>query len=112
MQKFAIIASMYQLLDYQYELPAALVAQEPAIPADSAKLLVPDGDDFHDKHFYDLPSLLTDRDVIFFNNTKVIKARVPLKDVFLEIPHHTVASRSVETGEVFFLELRDEYRFE
>lgn len=87
---------MYKLSDYTYHLPDSLIAQEPASPADSSKLLVPDGTSFHDYHFYDILKLLTSQDVLFFNNTKVLKARVPLHDVFVEIPHHTTASRMVE----------------
>ena len=34
---------MYQLIDYQYNLPDELIAQEPANPADHSRLLVPDG---------------------------------------------------------------------
>ncbi len=87
---------MYKLSDYNYELPESRIAQEPVSPADSSKLLVPDGTSFHDYHFYDILTLLTSKDVIFFNDTKVVKARVPLKDVFVEIPHHTSASRVVD----------------
>lgn len=87
---------MYKLSDYQYELPDSRIAQEPASPADTSKLLVPEGTYFHDHHFYDILSLLTPQDVLFFNDTKVIKARVPLTHVFVEIPHHTKASRVVD----------------
>lgn len=103
---------MYKLSDYNYELPESRIAQEPVSPADSSKLLVPDGTSFHDYHFYDILTLLTSKDVIFFNDTKVVKARVPLKDVFVEIPHHTSASRVVDEWEIFLLQLIDDYRFE
>ena len=103
---------MYRLSDYQYHLPEKLIAQTPVAPADHSKLLVTDGVYFHDHHFYDLLKLLTPKDVLFFNNTKVIKARIPLKDIFVEIPHHNIASRVVEEGEIFFLQMIDEYRFE
>lgn len=103
---------MYLLKDYQYELLDGYIAQTPASPADSSKLLVPSWTSIHDYRFYDLPKLLTKRDVLFFNDTKVIKARVPLKDIFVEIPHHTSANRVVDAGEIFFLELHNAYKFE
>lgn len=103
---------MYTLSDYQYELPDSYIAQEPADPVDSSKLLVPNGTSFHDYHFYDILTLLTSKDVLFFNDTKVIKARVPLHNVLIEIPHHPTANKVLEEGEIFFLEMRDPYRFE
>lgn len=103
---------MYRLSDYQYELPDSLIAQTPAHPVDNSKLLVPDGTWFHDHHFYDIVKLLTSHDVLFFNDTKVIKARVPLHNVLIEIPHHPSASKVLEEGEIFFLEMVDPYRFE
>lgn len=103
---------MFTLSDYQYNLPDSLIAQEPAKPADASRLLVPDGTSFHDHIFSQLPDLLTAKDVLFFNDTKVVKARVPLDHIFVEIPHHASASRIVDEGEIFFLEMRNEYRFE
>ncbi len=104
--------SMYKLSDYQYELGSGYIAQTPAVPADSSKLLVPSWNSIYDYHFRDLPKLLTKKDVLFFNDTKVVRARVLLEDVFVEIPHHQSASRTVDTWEVFFLRLVDSHRFE
>ncbi|MBP6911439.1 S-adenosylmethionine:tRNA ribosyltransferase-isomerase, partial [Patescibacteria group bacterium] len=67
---------MYKLSDYQYSLPESLIAQTPANPVDSSKLLAASAASFHDYHFYDILTLLTPKDVLFFNDTKVIKARV------------------------------------
>lgn len=103
---------MFKLSDYQYELGIGYIAQTPAVPTDHSKLLVPSGISFHDYHFYDLPKILTKKDVLFFNDTKVVKARVPLEEVFVELPHHTSASRLVDKGELFFLHLYDAHRFE
>ena len=103
---------MYKLSDYQYELPESLIAETPAEPADSSRLLSAKADSFHDGHFYDILHELTSDDVLYFNDTKVIKARVPVHHIFVEIPHHTSASRVVEEGEIFFLRMIDDYRFE
>jgi S-adenosylmethionine:tRNA ribosyltransferase-isomerase len=69
------------LLDnYSYDLPNELIAQIPAQPAESAKLLVwsSNGNSVSDYHFYDLPMLLTENDVLVCNDTKVFRARIPL----------------------------------
>jgi S-adenosylmethionine:tRNA ribosyltransferase-isomerase len=69
------------LLDsYDYNLPEEMIAQVPAQPAESAKLLVFSRSDssIQDNHFYDLPNLLSSNDVLVCNNTKVFKARIPL----------------------------------
>jgi S-adenosylmethionine:tRNA ribosyltransferase-isomerase len=69
------------LLDnYDYDLPEEMIAQIPAQPAESAKLLVWSQSDnsIQDRHFYDLTNLLSDKDILVCNNTKVFKARIPL----------------------------------
>jgi S-adenosylmethionine:tRNA ribosyltransferase-isomerase len=69
------------LLDsYDYNLPEEMIAQVPAQPAESAKLLIFSQSDssIQDYHFYDLPNLLSSNDVLICNNTKVFKARIPL----------------------------------
>ncbi len=64
--------------DFHYDLPEALIAQAP-LPERSASrlLLVPPGDaDFADLHVRDLPSLLQPGDLLVFNDTRVIPARL------------------------------------
>ena len=72
--------SDFLLENYNYELPQELIAQVPAQPEESAKLLVWNKTDssIQDQHFFDLPSLLNSNDVLICNNTKVFKARIPL----------------------------------
>ena len=63
---------------FNYVLPKNRIAQTPASPRDSSHLLVIDrkiGKISH-HHFYDLPDLLTPNDVLVFNETKVIPARI------------------------------------
>ncbi len=66
--------------NYDYDLPEEMIAQVPAQPAESAKLLVwcNGNDSIKDYHFYDLINLLSEKDVLVCNNTKVFKARIPL----------------------------------
>ena len=62
---------------YEYELPSDRVAQSPAVPRDRSRLLVVDPDkSYSHKHFYQLPQLLRPGDLLIFNDTRVIPARM------------------------------------
>jgi len=63
---------------FDYELPAELIAQEPAEPRDSARLMVVDraGRSFDHRVFRDLPSYLRPADFLVVNETRVIRARL------------------------------------
>ncbi|SEM85000.1 S-adenosylmethionine:tRNA ribosyltransferase-isomerase [Pseudorhodobacter antarcticus] len=65
-----------KLDDFDFDLPEALIATRPARPRTSARLLVVQGDDLHDRHVFDLPSLLRAGDRLVLNNTRVIPARL------------------------------------
>lgn len=67
-----------KLTDFSYELPKELIAQHPAEPRDHARLMLYDkktGAVEH-KHFYDLADELQAGDVLVFNDSKVIPARL------------------------------------
>jgi S-adenosylmethionine:tRNA ribosyltransferase-isomerase len=66
----------HRLSDFDYELPPELVAQVPAATRSASRLLHVDGDRLHDLAFTALPALLARGDVVVFNDTKVIPARV------------------------------------
>jgi S-adenosylmethionine:tRNA ribosyltransferase-isomerase len=61
--------------DFDFELPRSLIAQEPASPRDSARLL-DIGERLADRHVSDLPSLLAAGDLLLVNDTRVIPARL------------------------------------
>ena len=62
---------------FDFDLDRRLIASEPANPRDSSRLLdFSDGKSIIDRHFYDLPKILGKGDVLVFNNTKVIPARL------------------------------------
>ena len=66
-----------QLAAYRYTLPSSRIAQNPAVPRDSAKLLVVDGQSTHQhRHFRNLVDLLRPGDLLVLNNTQVIPARL------------------------------------
>ncbi|HEY9615626.1 MAG TPA: tRNA preQ1(34) S-adenosylmethionine ribosyltransferase-isomerase QueA [Microcoleaceae cyanobacterium] len=67
----------YQLAAYDYVLPEGRIAQSPAIPRDSSRLLVVK-DQLEHRHasFRDLPNFLQAGDLLVLNNTRVIPARL------------------------------------
>jgi S-adenosylmethionine:tRNA ribosyltransferase-isomerase len=62
--------------DFDYDLPRAMIAQRPAAPRDSARLLEIGPDRLNDLTIRDLPSLLRRGDLLVFNDTKVIPTRL------------------------------------
>ncbi|TCS61775.1 tRNA preQ1(34) S-adenosylmethionine ribosyltransferase-isomerase QueA [Varunaivibrio sulfuroxidans] len=62
---------------FDFELPTSAIAQHPAEPRDRARLLYLPTGDRHDGHcITDLPRLLRAGDVMVFNDTRVIPARM------------------------------------
>jgi len=66
----------YTLADFDFALPPALVAQHPAAERSASRLLDATGALPVDRVFRDLPGLLSPGDLLVFNNTRVIKARL------------------------------------
>lgn len=64
--------------DFWYDLPKELIAQEPADPRDSARLMVLDrrNDQIEHAVFRDLPRYLEKGDLLVVNNSKVLPARL------------------------------------
>jgi S-adenosylmethionine:tRNA ribosyltransferase-isomerase len=66
-----------QLADFDFDLPRDLIADRPAEPRDSARLLlIPATGEFADRRIGNLPELLRPGDLLVFNDTKVIPARL------------------------------------
>jgi S-adenosylmethionine:tRNA ribosyltransferase-isomerase len=66
----------YTLADFDFELPAELIAQYPAAERSGSRLLDGSGRLPTDRIFRDLPELLEPGDLLVFNDTRVIKARL------------------------------------
>ncbi|MEY3669543.1 MAG: tRNA preQ1(34) S-adenosylmethionine ribosyltransferase-isomerase QueA [Pseudomonadota bacterium] len=67
----------YRLSDFDFDLPDALIAQKPAATRTASRLLhVPPGGPLVDRQFTDLLALLQPEDLLVFNNSKVIPARL------------------------------------
>lgn len=67
-----------KVTDFDYELPKELIAQHPVEPRDHSRLLVVDkktGKTEH-RHFYELTEYLRPGDLLVFNDTRVIPARL------------------------------------
>jgi S-adenosylmethionine:tRNA ribosyltransferase-isomerase len=70
------------LSDFDYELPTELIAQFPLPQRSASRLLVVDQTQnlsepvFYDKYFKDIHNLLNEGDLLVFNDTKVIPARI------------------------------------
>ena len=64
--------------DFDFHLPEELIAQFPAAERSASRLLHLDGSSgaVHDHMFRDLPALLKRGDLLLFNDTRVIKARL------------------------------------
>ncbi len=66
----------FTLSDFDFVLPEALIAQHPAPERSGARLLDGTGPVPTDRIFRDLPALLKAGDLLVFNDTKVINARL------------------------------------
>ena len=66
----------YTLSDFDFALPPDLIAQHPAAERSGSRLLDGISAQPTDRIFHELPSLLRAGDLLVFNDTKVIKARL------------------------------------
>ncbi len=64
------------LADFDFELPPELIAQHPAAERSASRLLDGTGPVPADRVFRELPALLEPGDLLVFNDTRVIKARL------------------------------------
>ncbi|MEO1001197.1 MAG: S-adenosylmethionine:tRNA ribosyltransferase-isomerase, partial [Pseudomonadota bacterium] len=62
--------------DFDFDLPEELIALRPARPRPAARLLVAEGAGIADSHVAELPRWLRPGDLLVFNDTRVIPARL------------------------------------
>ncbi|MDB6001104.1 MAG: queA [Rhizobacter sp.] len=105
-------ARHYTLADFDFVLPNELIAQQPAAQRTASRLLDGRGTEPVDHVFSQLPALLQPGDLLVFNDTRVIKARLygakasgGAVEALVErvLPHHEVlahlrASKSPRAG--------------
>ncbi len=65
---------------YDYYLPRELIAQKPVEPRDNSRLMIV-GRNIEHRHFYEIKEYLDKGDILVFNNSRVIKARIHGKKV-------------------------------
>ena len=98
----------YTLSDFDYNLPDALIAQEPVHPRDHARLLVYDRESgrITDDYFYNLLNYLPQTTTLVVNNSKVEKCRLLFddgkKEIFvLDAVNDTTVQAMVRPGKKF-----------
>jgi S-adenosylmethionine:tRNA ribosyltransferase-isomerase len=69
-------ATSFTLADFDFKLPDELIAQQPTAVRSASRLLDGRGKVPLDRWFRDLPALLNSGDLLVFNDTRVIKARL------------------------------------
>ena len=62
--------------DFDFVLPPAAIADHPVRPRDHARLLTVGPDGSGDRRVFELPALLRPGDLLVFNDTRVIPARL------------------------------------
>jgi S-adenosylmethionine:tRNA ribosyltransferase-isomerase len=62
--------------DFDFELPPELIAQQPAPERSGSRLLDATSTEAIDRRFHELPLRLSSGDLLVFNDTRVIKARL------------------------------------
>lgn len=67
---------MLTLDDFDFDLPPELIAQHPASERNASRLLHVAGGTLNDRQFINLPQLIKPGDLLVFNDTRVIKARL------------------------------------
>src|SRR5690625_4628720 len=67
--------------DFRFELPEQLIAQYPLPDRTASRLLCLERDSgrWHDRRFADLVDMLRPGDLLVFNNTRVLPARLPAR---------------------------------
>ncbi len=105
--------SSHDLTLYHYDLPEGLIAQEALHPHHDARLMIVDrasGTLEDESTFWNLDTYIPDDRVIFFNNSKVLPARIRLKDVRYEKADNSTGL--IKDGEILFCQKQVDGSFE
>ena len=112
---------MYELNDYDFNVPKELIAVKPLANRSSSRLLRVTKDEVEHKNFHDLVNYLEEGSVLVVNNTKVIKARFfvykktsALIEIFLlgkENNFYKVLIRNLGKHNQLFFDLKDDKNY-
>ncbi len=103
----------YQLALYDYELPPELIAQSSVQPHHNSRLLMVDrysGKIQEESLCWDLDTLIPKNRVLFFNNSKVMRARLEFPNLIVK--NKRGLKKEIKNAEIFFLSLKTEDTFE
>lgn len=70
-----------RIADFDYQLPSHLIPEFPATDRSSSRLLVYRDGNISDHTFSEVESMLSSNDLLVFNNTRVIKARLHFQKI-------------------------------
>ena len=107
------MTDFFSLESYDYDLPEDLIAQQAHDPADECKFMIINKFTWVVEHkiFKDLQNLLDSQSVLFFNNSKVLKARIPLSHKDIRVFNPWWEEITVD-WELFYLSpLQEDYYF-
>ena len=62
--------------DFHFDIPKQLIAQTPPVQRGKSRMLILDGEKVVDSNFSSILKLLNSNDLLVFNDTKVIPARL------------------------------------
>lgn len=102
--KFIINFHMFLLSDYNYNLPEELIAQEAIHPHHDARIMVIDRDSgkiTDETTFWNIDQHLDPNRVIFFNDSRVVRSRIILKNTIYIKP--SGEKWVLNEGEIFYL---------
>lgn len=104
---------MFSLEEYNYDLPENQIAQEAIHPHHNAKVIIVDrwtGAILWEDIFWNLDSYIPENRVIFFNNSRVIPARIPLNE--METIREDGTKWIINNGEILFYKKCGNNQFE
>jgi S-adenosylmethionine:tRNA ribosyltransferase-isomerase len=104
---------MYSLSNYAYTLPSELIAQEAVHPHHDARLIVVDresGKITDESIFWNLNRYIPSDRVLFFNNSRVLPARIRLNNT--KIIKASGEEGEIPEGEILFLAKQSDTEFE
>lgn len=104
---------MFSLSDYRFSLPENLIAETASHPAHNAKLMIINKKSWEiisEDSFWNIDKFLGPNAVLFFNNSRVVRARIPLHETkFITMENH---EGIIKSGEIFFLKHLQNNTFE